>query len=75
MLLMECRLYVPFLQDVLMGGRKFNLSVLRKNCDRKRHAVQSTMGVARLNYMYTLATCIVVTSKHFACIIMQLIVN
>ena len=27
------------------------------------------VGIARLNYMYTLATCIVVTSKHFACII------
>ena len=56
----------PFLQDVLMGGRK--LSVLRKNCGPKRHAVQP-VGVARLNYMYILATCIVVTSKHFACII------
>ena len=34
-----------FLQDVLMGGgRKFKLSVLHKNCDRKRHAVQSTSG-------------------------------
>ena len=29
----------PFLQDVLMG-RKFKFSVLRKNCDRKRDALQ-----------------------------------
>ena len=52
-----------------MGGRKFKLSVLRKNCDRKGMKCSPPVGVARLNYMCTLATCIVVTSKHFACII------
>ena len=31
-----------------MGGRKFKLSVLHKNCDRKRHAVQSTSGCSSL---------------------------
>ena len=39
----------PFLQDVLMGGRKFKLSVLRKNCDRKSHALQSTSECSSLD--------------------------
>ena len=32
-----------------MGGRKFKLSVLRKNCDRKRHALQSTSECSSLD--------------------------
>ena len=51
MLLMECRLYVPLFAGCVDGGgggRKFKLSVLRKNCDPKRHAVQSTSGCSSL---------------------------
>ena len=32
-----------------MGGRKFKLSVLRKNCDRKRHTLQSTSECSSLD--------------------------
>ena len=48
---MECRLYVPLFAGCVDRGRKFKFSVLRKNCDRKRHALQSTSGCSSLTHL------------------------
>ena len=48
---MECKLYVPLFAGCVEGGRKFKFSVLRKNCDRKRHALQSISGCSSLTHL------------------------